>query len=152
MIKIDITNKKNFISTLLLSDTFDNYLLKEAYLKTANIITIDGRENKSFYSNDDDIANLSPYEYTTWSRYRLLLYELIKGHNTPLGFKIILYAPQSITKELLAANHDEVQYLSLTVTYDSAGMSVTSAVAYQEFTLDKEADNIWDSYIHTFIE
>ncbi len=152
MNRIEISNKKNFISTLLVSDYFDKYLLKEVYLKTSNIYTIDGRENKDFYSDSDDLSILSPYEYSVWSKHKGMVFDLIKGHNTPLAFKVVLYAPTEVSGQLIGEQNGDVQYLTLNIVYDETGMSVTSAVTYRSFTLDKDADKAWDRYIESIIE
>lgn len=152
MNRIEIVNKKKFIATLLGSDCFDKYLLKEVYLKTSNTYTIDGRENKDFYSDSDDLSVVSPYEYSAWSKNKGMVFELIKGRNTPLAFKVVLYAPAEIAEQLIGNQNRDVQYLTLNIVYDESGMSVTSAVAYSSFTLDKDADNVWDRYVESIIE
>ena len=46
MTAVQITSMKDFMNKLLLSDTFDCFLLEEAVVGTANTFTIDGHINK----------------------------------------------------------------------------------------------------------
>lgn len=152
MNSITITNHKAFMNSLLREDKFDSFLLKEACIITSNTYTIDGRENKAFYSDIELSENISPYEYASWSRMRQVILGLIKGHNTPLKMKFVLYADPETTSELLGETAKDVDYLILNYHFDESGMGLTSAVAYKTFTLDKEADKAWDIYVAKLID
>lgn len=141
----NITAKKEFMNKLLMTDTFDCFLLKEATIKTANTVSINGKENKEFYSDDD--ISLSPYEYAAFGKMRPLLLNLIKGRTTPLLIKLVMYAMPPLADNILNDTAASVDYLTLTIQYSEGQMSATTAVAYNTFTLDKDADNKWDTYV-----
>ena len=148
----EITHQKEFMNKLLVSVSFDTFLLKEAALRTSVGSSIDGRENKAFYIKEQLENNISPYDYVTWAKIKSNILNIIKGQNTPLSMKIVLYAGPELTKEILSDElMSDVDYLALNFRFDESGMSLTTAVAYKAFTLDKEADRLWDSYIDKLI-
>ena len=51
MIALKLKNTKNFMTHLLLSDTFDNFLFIEGEIVTFNTFTIDGYIQKAFYED-----------------------------------------------------------------------------------------------------
>ena len=53
MISLRIKNTKTFMSHLLVKDTFDNFLLSEADIKTSCSHSIDGQINRAFYSDEE---------------------------------------------------------------------------------------------------
>ena len=68
------------MNALLLGEMFDDFLLKEAYVKTAVTYHIDGLINREFYDNDEDvIVTEAPYDYEAFSRLRQVITGLIKG-------------------------------------------------------------------------
>lgn len=147
MRSFEIDNHKNFMNALLMSDEYDMFLLKEAMIKTGNTITIDGSENKEFYGNDKDLQLLeSPYDYAPWQKVRPLIASLIKGKHTPLSMHIVLYLNPELAHNILAENERVTDYLILNIRYGEGKLTLTTGVAYKEFTLDKEADNLWDEY------
>ena len=87
----NISDLKDFMNKLLLSDTFDYFLLEEGTIITANGFQIDGRVRKEFYTKEEqEDENLCPYEFSLWKDIRPLCFQLIKGKRTPLSFKFVL--------------------------------------------------------------
>ena len=60
MISLNLTNVKDFMSHLLLSETFDNFYFIEGEIVTFNTFTIDGYIQKDFFDSD---AELTEYSY-----------------------------------------------------------------------------------------
>ena len=64
-----IQDVKSFMSHLLLSNTFDRFLLTEASITTFNTFFIDGHLHKDYFSSDEaEMAELTTYSY--WERLR----------------------------------------------------------------------------------
>lgn len=148
MEKYLIKDHKGFMNSLLMTDAYDMFLLKEAVIRTSNTYTIDGAENKEFYGNDEDIQAIeSPYPYAPWQKMRPVIAGLIKGRHTPLGMHIVLYLNPELAANILTDTGSSVDYLTLTVRYGDGILSLTTGVAYRDFTLDKEADRFWDAYM-----
>ena len=53
MIALQIQDIKNFMSKLLLSQTFDHFLLVEGSITTFNTFRIEGRVHKDFFSEEE---------------------------------------------------------------------------------------------------
>jgi len=153
-----ITDRKDFMQKLLNSDCFHSFLLKEATIHTAASYVIDGKINKDFFSKEElEDSSLVPYDYTEWQTIRPLCFDLIKGKRTPLRFRFVLYLkPQSTEKVLLQGNFSEsvsiIKHLVLNILFDEKGMFLTTGIDYSGFTLNKEADQIWDKSLERFLE
>ena len=148
MENFEINDHKGFMNALLMTDAYDMFLLKEAVIRTGNTITVDGAENKEFYGNDRDMAALeSPYDYAPWQKLRPLITGLIKGKHTPLMMHIVLYLNPELADNILSGAGKEVDYLILNIRFGDGSLKLTTGVAYKEFTLDKDADRLWDQYV-----
>lgn len=150
MIALKIKNTRQFMSVLLASEVFDDFLLESAELHTANTFHIDGRVNKEFFVADDE--QVPAYELSEWKRMKPLCYELIKGKRTPLSFKFVMCASPDEKTRLL---HDEyssnVSSLVFMLRFKEGEIILTTGVALSGFTLDKSFEKIWDDHIRQFL-
>ena len=90
MDSLKILDEKTFMSKLLVSDTFDKFLLLEAIIGTYSTFSIDGRLNKEFYLEDSEEDSEYKDELAAWGRVKPICYEIIKGKQLPVSFKIVL--------------------------------------------------------------
>ena len=105
MIALQIQDIKNFMSKLLLSQTFDNFLLVEGTITTYNTFRIDGRVHKDFFTEEEiEERGLSDREFSLWKEVKPFCLELIKGKKTPLGFKFTFQLSKENTAKLLASS------------------------------------------------
>lgn len=152
MKSLEITNKKEFMNRFLMTEEFDDFLLKEAVIKTCNTFTIDGLENRDYYDNDEDvIREESPYDYATWKKMRPIVQTLIRGKHTPVGMKITLYIKPDLMQAILEEENKAVDYLIINLHYGINGMNITTGIAYREFTLDRDCEKKWDSYVDKMV-
>lgn len=160
MLALQITSLKNFMSRLLTGDTFDIFLLEEASLTTAVSIQIDGRIHREFFPEEERTPERIPYEFQPWSEIKGLCYDLIKGRNTPLGFKFVLQLkPEKMTamleKEMPSGKDfvtdNELKSLILTVKYEGGKAVLLTGSSYRTFVLDKTADEIWDRQLCKYL-
>lgn len=155
MTALQITSMKNFMNHLLVSESFDIFLLEEAVIGTANTFTIDGRVNKDFFSGENDEAELS--EFRPWSDLKGLCFDLIKGKKTPLFFRFTLQLKPELAAALLKKENcdvppEQVKALVLNIRYDGTMAVLTTATAYHTFLLSKEPDAIWDRAIAKYLD
>ncbi|OYO87273.1 hypothetical protein CG709_14250, partial [Lachnotalea glycerini] len=102
MISLQIIDVKDFMSKLLISDTFHKFLLSEAIITTYNSFTIDGHINKDFYTAQElEENNISQQSMSYWEALKPFCFELIKGKKTPLSFKIVFVLSQQNVSRLL---------------------------------------------------
>ena len=157
MTALQITALKDFMNRLLLSDSFDMFLLEEAVIGMASTYTIDGRVNRDFYSGTPDAAEAPLPEFRPWSEMRGLCFDLIKGRRTPLFFRFTLQLMPCRAAELLARENcgtdpEQVKTFAVNIRYDGTKAVLTTATAYHSFLLSKEPDAIWDQALTRFLD
>ncbi len=157
MLAFTITSTKAFMNHLLVADTFDNFLLVEATISTANTYQIDGHINKEFFAGENLTDTEVPeYDFALWKDMKGLCFNLIKGKRTPLFFKFVLHLkPQTVSKLLAAGGcsvpSEQIKALVLTIKYDGSQAVLTTGSAYHTFIMSKEPDTIWDKALQQFL-
>ncbi len=158
MILCKIKDKKDFMAKLLAGDCFDSFLLKEASIYGFVSYQIDGHINKAFFPEEDtETTTFLSYDYAQWKDIRPICFDLIKGKRTPTKFVFILYLkPDAMTamfeKAGLSSTNSLVQNLILNIRFEQGEMSITTGVDYSGFTLDKQAEQLWDSTTRKFLD
>ena len=85
-----IQDLKDFMKKLLLTETFDAFLLSEASVTTYAAFHLDGSIHPDYFSTDEaETLTTEQCGYVLWKRVRPLFFELMKGKNTPLSFQIV---------------------------------------------------------------
>ena len=140
------------MSALLAGDVFDDFLLCEAYIKTYNSFSIDGRIIPEYY-DDYEFG----YEYSMWKDIRPLCFDLIKGRILPVSFHFILQSTPEMTKEMLLGEVSEgtikeVKGFTLNIRYQDGVISIITATSLNTFIPDKTPDEIWDSYMSDMLK
>lgn len=158
MISLKIIDVKDFMSKLLISDTFNKFLLSEAIITTGNTFTIDGHLNKEFYSTEElEEYNLTEQNISSWEALKPFCLELIKGKKTPLHFKIVfLLSSNNVIKLLeqsgMSLSPQDVNGLFLNIKYANNTLHCITGTSLKLFTLDKSIENEWDSMIQKFFK
>ena len=159
MIALQIQDIKNFMSKLLLSQTFDHFLLVEGTITTYNTFRIDGRIHKSFFTDEEmEERGLNTREFSLWKEVKPFCLELIKGKKTPLGFKFTFQLSKENTAKLLASSGitsiqpENVSGLLLNVRYENGALNVITATNLNLFTLEKSLEHVWDDMVKRFLK
>lgn len=159
MIALQIQDIKGFMNKLLLSQTFDNFLLVEGSITTYNTFRIDGRIQKDFFTAEEiEEKNLAQRTFSLWKEVRPFCLELIKGKKTPLGFRFTFQLSFENTAKLLnvsgitSIRSENVSGLLLNVRYDDHGLSCITATNLNLFTLDKSLEHSWDDMVKRFLK
>ncbi len=156
MISIDIKNIKNFMSNLLVKDTYDTLLISEISIVTGNTYTISGAVNTSFYSQEE-LSRFNGDRYAPWKNFRGLCYDIIKGSKTPDFLKIIFVLPGSMVLDIIAQNNldfspDDIQALFINLKYQDDRLTCVTGVAMSTFTMDKSLEKAFDRFVSTLFE
>lgn len=156
MISLTIKDTKSFMSHLLIKDTFDQFLLSEAVISTANTYTVNGSINKDFFSADE-LEDLGNSTYSAWNTVKPFCFSLIKGNKVPVGMKIIFLLPDYLTDELLEKSQTEyninnINGLFLNIKYANGAVTIVMGTSLNIFSLDKTLENTFDSYVRHFFE
>lgn len=155
MISIQINDIKNFMSCLLMGNTFDFLYVTEVSLTTFNTFHINGHINKKHYTNDE-LAELTNDEFSSWNMIKPICYNLIKGNKTPEKFKITFCIGKNdynkiIQKSGASLLPENIAGLYVHFTYEESILSAITATSLSIFTMDKTLDKYWDETIKSFL-
>lgn len=155
MLSLMIKDLKQFMNKLLISDTFDNMCLSEAYICTGCSFTIDGKLNTQFYSKDE-LAAMPSVRYSSWKNIKPFAFSIIKGKKVPELLKITFVLPENTVAELIHEHDlnfdpDCVNGLFLNIRYQDGSAAMTTASSLSTFTLDRSLDEAFEKYIIKFL-
>ena len=155
MIAFTIPNLRNFTTHLFLKETFDGFLLTEADVVTFNSFHIDGLINKEFFT-EEELLQLGEERLSRWRAVRPICFSLIRGHKLPLSFKILFRLSSTDTNKLLAqsglAGLYDIESFYLNALYKNNALTCVTGTATREFTMDKTAEQIWDTAVKHFFQ
>jgi hypothetical protein len=154
MIALQIADIKLFMQKLLLSETFDHFLLLEGTVTTFNTFHIDGTLQKDYYTADEQ-ETLDHRSLSYWQEVRPFCLDLIKGKKTPLSFRFTFQLSASNTERLLhqtgiSIPADQVRGLLMNLRYDGLHLQCTTGTSVAIFTLDKKLDHAWDDMVQRY--
>ena len=141
MISLNLTDIKNFMAQLLLSETFDHFSFIEGEIVTFNTFKIDGFIQKDFFDTEEE-----PPQYSYWENLREYCFSIIRGKRTPLSFHLVFSLSPSNTERLIARNAPslqakDVQGLYLNIRYDGKYLSCITGTSFKTFTMDKSLEH-----------
>ena len=151
MIALSLTEVKECMSKLLLSETFDPFLFVEGEIMTYATFSMDGYLNKDFFEE----GSAPEREYTLWKDVREYCFSLIKGKRTPLSFKFVLGLSESNIEKLIGQQGldfepEDVRGLYINLKYDGQKLQCVTGTAMNLFTLDKSLEQAWDVMVQKF--
>ena len=158
MIALKITGLGSFMSRLFSGNTFDSFLLAEGTLQMGVTWQVDGKLNRDFYEKDVwEDPSQRPYDYMSWSEVRPALRELIRGKKAPVSFRFVLHLKPELMQSLLQKEGDSellscVGAFVLTIRYKEGQVSLLSGISMKSFTMNKNADRLWDSAVRRFLQ
>lgn len=153
-----IQDIKDFMKKLLITDTFDTFLLSEASITTYASFHIDGGFHPEYLSSGEKEAlTVEQCGYALWKRIRPFFFELTKGKNTPLNFRIVFrLAPHNVEKLLarsgVSFQTEDVDGLFLNLHYDGVNLTCISGTSLRIFSMDKTLEHAWDSMLEKFFK
>ncbi len=153
MIALSLTEVKECMSKLLLSETFDSFLFVEGEVTTFNTFHIDGYLHKEFYA-ENEIPKL---DYSLWKDMREHFFSLIKGKKTPLNFKFVLGLSESNIEKLIQQQGldfelEDVRGLYINLKFDGQKLQCVTGTAMTIFTMDKTLEQAWDIMVQKFFK
>lgn len=151
MIALALTEVKECMAKLLLSEVFDPFYFIEGEIVTFGTFQMDGYLKKEFFEKD----MVPEREYALWKEVREYCFSLIKGKRTPLSFKFVLgLSSSNIEKLLLGQGLDfkpqDVRGLYINLKYDGTKLQCTTGTALNLFTMDKSLEQAWDKMVQKF--
>ncbi len=155
MRSFQIQDQLDFMKKLLIGTDFDSFLLSEASITTFATFQIDGNFHPEFLEDAEEMYPAEAAGYTLWQRVRPFFYELTRGKQTPLRFRLIFRLSASNTEKLisqcgLCLDPEQIDGLFLNVNFDGSALYCTSGTSVKTFTLDKSLENAWDEMLEKF--
>lgn len=150
MISLKVNNVNDFMNSLLGKDTFDSFLVSELEIINANTFHIDGRLNKSFYT-DEELAQISE-DFVNWSKLRPICFDIIKGKKVPSKVKIVFQLSKSsiasfVGQSGLDIDVSTVSGMYMHVLFENNTVHIITGTSLSIFTMDKSLDKCWDEQI-----
>lgn len=151
-----IQDIKDFMRKLLITETFDGFLLSEASITTYATFQIDGSFHPEYLSSAEaELLNAEQSGFALWRRVRPFFFDLTKGKNTPLRFRIVFrLAPHNVERLIEQAGvlvrAEDVDGLFLNIHFDGTALSCTSGASLRIFSLDKSLEHAWDEMLERF--
>ena len=149
MICLQISDIKNFMNTLLRSETFDNFLLQEAIITSAATYRISGQITQDFYTQEElETLALTGFRFLPFSMLRTNCFDLIKGKKTPASFRFVfLLSPENLKKTVSSINSsyqpNDITGIYMNLKYQNQLLTITTGISYSIFSPDKTLENEW---------
>lgn len=153
MISIKIKPINQFMNELLVKDTFDSFLVSDIEIMTANTYNINGRINKSFFNEENNVSN---EDFTGWDTIKPICFQIIKGKNTPTKIKIVFQLSKNAINQLIIDSNipftpDQVSGLYMHVLFENNEVIIITGTSLSIFSMDKSLDRFWDNYLKTYL-
>lgn len=144
------------MNSLLLQDTFDQFLVSEASITTFTTFTISGELRKEFFDSESGETADSRTQ-VAWKEIRPFCLSVIKGKRVPLSFKFVFQLPRKEIARLLERSDlpllpEDVYGLFFNCQYHSELLTLTTGSSLRVFTLDRSLDQVWDRMLTEFLE
>lgn len=158
MTALKISNVKEFMNILLLSETFDHFLLSEASITTFATMILDGQSYADFFSpEDEEYALIEKEAYVPFSFLRSFCLDFIKGKRTPVSFKFVFLLSKENQQKTLASLHssfapEDISGMYLNLKYQAGEIICTTGISYRNFSMDKSLDQAWDDMVMRFFK
>ena len=154
MVLLAIDSSKDFMGKLLVSDAFDSFLLQEANIITSVTHTVNGRIHADFYTEEERLSHTE--EFIPWSEIRPLIFESVKGKNTPLSLRLTLCLKKEAMDALMQKKNPEaantgLRALVINIRFESGAVAIMTGTSYDSFVLDRSAEEIWDETVKQFL-
>lgn len=158
MIALYLLEIKDFMNKLLCSETFDNFLLREATIQNSVTWSLDGSLNADFYSKDElEADGLCGLPFLPFGKIRSQCFDLIKGKRTPVYFKFVfLLSPANLARTLEQTKSHftpaDITGMFLNLKFQHGKLMLTTGISYRTFSADKSLEEEWDLLVKRFLK
>ncbi len=154
MISLKIKDINNFMHKLLISNTFDDFLLCDGEIATAGTVLLKGKINQNFFDMDE-LASLKD-EFIYWKEIKHIAYETIRGNKVPCKLKLIFALSKTKYEEIIKKSGmdihpSEIGGLYIHILYEKNQIVIITGTSLNTFTMDKTLDKYWDNAVTSFL-
>lgn len=155
MISLKVKDINNFMQKLLISDTFDNFLLCDSEIATACTITLNGRINQKFFTADE--LDAIKDDFVLWKDLKHIAFETVKGNKVPSKMKFVFALSKTKYKDILNKSGlnippEQIGGLYLHIIYEDNKIETITGTSLNTFTMDKTLDKYWDNMVTSFFQ
>ncbi|MEG1458588.1 MAG: DUF5721 family protein [Acetivibrio sp.] len=156
MTAFKIVEIKSFMGQLLLQEVFDNFLVSDIEIQTANFYKINGRLNKNWFEEEEKEL-ISNREYSNWRELKGLVYQIIKGNKSPQSMKLVFQLSKENTMKIVeragsSFSMEDVDGLFLNLRYEKGELTLITGTSMKTFTLNKTLEQEWDGNLKQFLK
>ena len=156
MKNFEIINIKDFMSHLLLKDTFDSFLCKKISFDLLSSYHFEGKINKD-YATEAELNDSGDNKYVFWNKLRPVCSDIIIHNRTPISIKaVFLLSNESLTKFLansgLSYQLSDVSGLFINIRFEKGKLTLITGSSLNSFSLDKSLDISWDDAFMLFLK
>lgn len=156
MIALSVVDVKDFMSKVLIKNTFDKFYICDGEVETFTSFRFGGRLNTGFYSGEEQ-ETLNGREYPLWSEVKPFAYQLIRGKKLPQSFKLVFQLSAENLEWLLAHNRmgaslQDIGGLYLNVKYENKAVTLISGTSFKTFVMDRRLEQLWDATVFQFMK
>ena len=156
MLLLKILDVKMFMSSLLIKNVFDNFLLSELEVMTFNRFTISGKLNTDWYDTEEKEL-LEELEYSKWESVKPFVYNIVKGRKTPQYMKGVFMLNKENKERIMhrvssSLSETDVAAFFLNMKYEHGEMYLTTGISYKIFTMDQTLQQQWDADLKKFLK
>ena len=148
MISLKILELNRFMAKLLKSELFDNFLLREGFVRTYMEYRFQGKLYTDYFETEEQ-ERYQNREYVLWGEVKPFFLELIKGKRTPLAIQLHLIFPEEEAAKLLSQAQvpllEERPTLSLQRRFENGTARIFTGVSRSTFSLDRSVEEAWDA-------
>lgn len=153
MISLNVKDINNFMQKLLISNTFDGFLLCDGEISTASTITLNGRINQKFFNADERNAIKDDFIY--WKDLKHIAFEIIKGDKVPSKLKFVFALSKTKYEDMIGKSGmnilpDQIGGLYIHILYEDNHIEIITGTSLNTFTMDKTLDKYWDHVVTSF--
>lgn len=162
MIALKITDIKNFMGRLLIKEDFDHFLAEKAEVMTSYEMSLSGRRNIEWYDSDVlqemEQESMKDVVWMTWAEMKSVIYEFIKGKQTPSYMRLAFRLSEKQAEEFLVESGMKSLYQEqkpeflFQIRYERGELVVVTGISFSQFVLDKSLERIWDESLESFLE
>ncbi len=127
---------KNFMPKLLVNNSFDAFLIRQAEINSFAKFEMSAILSKG---EDDDLY---------WERLKPYIYNIIKGNVLPKSMKIVF----NLDKEEIAKISENFTACFLNLNYENGEVIFTTGTSTKTFDINRSDDILFDEYIDMFFE
>ena len=135
----EIEDVKPFMGQLLLQETFDKFCVSMAEIRTLVSIRFQGNLRHEWLL-PEEAEKYQSFEYVPWKLLRPIVFDLVKGKQTPEFMKI-----------QFVHYRENGDCGGLRIQYEAGKLSCLSSYTSAEFSLERNQEIIWDENCLKFL-